>query len=238
MGTTQIAAGLYQLQQVDLELDRLKAEQLSITNALQGSATLRRLWADYHGVQQQLQASLQTQKEAEWTHEDLTRRLNEQEQRLYNGSQRGAKELQALQQEVQRLRAQQNRQEEQLLEAIDGAETLAEVVQQKAAQVKEAEDVWQKEKEKLVLDREQVEGRAQKAQEQRARLVAGLPEELVKRYDGMRKSKQGRAISKVEQNSCQWCRVILTPSELQKVRVSAELQTCTNCGRILYYERG
>ena len=237
MGTTQIAAVLYQLQQVDLELDRLKAEQLSITNALQGSATLRRLWADYHGVQQQLQASLQTQKEAEWTHEDLTRRLNEQEQRLYNGSQRGAKELQALQQEVQRLRAQQNRQEEQLLEAIDGAETLAEVVQQKATQVKEAEDAWQKEKEKLVSDREQVEGRAQKAQEQRARLVAGLPEELVKRYDGMRKSKQGRAVSKVEQNSCQWCRVILTPSELQKVRVSAELQTCTNCGRILYYER-
>jgi predicted nucleic acid-binding Zn-ribbon protein len=238
MGTTQIASILYQLQQVDLELDRLKAEQLSITNALQGSALLRRVWADYHGVQQQLQASLQAQKEAEWTHEDLTRRLNEQEQRLYNGSQRGSKELQALQQEVQHLRAQQNRQEEQLLEAIDGAETLAEVVQQKAAQVKEAEDAWQKEKEKLLVEREQVEGRTQKAQEQRARLTEGLPEELVKRYDGMRKSKQGRAVSKVEQNSCQWCRVILTPSELQKVRVSPELQTCTNCGRILYYERG
>jgi predicted nucleic acid-binding Zn-ribbon protein len=238
MGTTQIAATLYQLQQIDLDLDRLKAEQQTITQALQGSATLRRLWEDYKTAQQQLQASLQAQKEAEWTNEDLTRRLNEQEQRLYNGATRGAKELQALQQEVQRLRAQQNRQEEQLLEAIDGAESMAEVVQQKAAQVKEAEDAWQKEREKLIADREQVEGRSQKTQERRAKLTTGLPEELVKRYDGMRKSKQGRAISKVEQNSCQWCRVILTPSELQKVRVSPELQTCTNCGRILYYERG
>ena len=235
--TTQIAAVLYQLQQIDLDLDRLKAEQQSITSALQGSATLRRLWEDYRVAQQQLQASLQTQKDAEWTHEDFTRRLNEQEQRLYNGSARGTKELQALQQEVQRLRAQQNRQEDRLLEAIDGAEMLAEVVQQKAEQVKEGENAWQKEKEKLTAEREQVEGRAQKAQEQRARLTANLPEELVKRYDGMRKTKQGRAVSKVEQNSCQWCRVILTPSELQKVRVSPELQTCTNCGRILYYER-
>ena len=77
----------------------------------------------------------------------------------------------------------------------------------------------------------------QDLQGKRQQLVVGLNEDVVKRYEAMRKTKQGRAISRIEQNSCQWCRVILTPSELQKVRISPELQTCLNCGRILYYQR-
>jgi hypothetical protein len=74
-------------------------------------------------------------------------------------------------------------------------------------------------------------------QDKRQKLSTTLGEPLLKRYETMRRTKQGRAVSKVDQNSCQWCRVILTPSELQLVRISPDLQTCTNCGRILYYER-
>lgn len=84
---------------------------------------------------------------------------------------------------------------------------------------------------------EQIEQQQRQLREKREQLLVNLNVDLVKRYETMRRTKQGRAVSKVEQNSCQWCRVILTPSELQHVRISTELQTCTNCGRILYYDR-
>ena len=77
----------------------------------------------------------------------------------------------------------------------------------------------------------------QELQTKRIQLATSVDAEFISRYETMRRMKQGRAISKVEQNSCQWCRVILTPSELQRVRISSQLQTCTNCGRILYYDR-
>ena len=43
MSTTQIAAALFQLQQLDLELERVIAEQQAIVKSLQGSVTLQKL---------------------------------------------------------------------------------------------------------------------------------------------------------------------------------------------------
>ncbi len=237
MSTTQVAATLFQLQQLDLELDRLKAEDQALTTSLQGNASLRRFRQELDAARQQWQASLQAQKDSEWTLEDINQRLEQQEKRLYNGNTTNPKELQSLQQETQRLRAQQSRQEERVLEALDLAESLQENVDRKEIALKGEEERWQKEQAALFLRREQIAQQQQTLSARRSQITSGLDEALVKRYEAMRKSKQGRAVSKVENNSCQWCRVILTPSELQLTRISNELQTCTNCGRILYYDR-
>lgn len=237
MSTTQVVAALFQLQQLDLELDRVTIECQSTGNALRGNATLQRLRSDSKAAQQQLQAGLQAQKEAEWALADLNRRLKTQEQRLYDGAVTNPKELQSLQQEVQRLRGQQSRQEEHVLEVIDAAETLQEMAQKRETALKEAETAWKQESAALTTRLEQLEQRKQELQNKRAQLTTTLEPALLQRYEAMRRTKQGRAISKVEQNACQWCRVILTASELQRVRLNADIQTCSNCGRILYYER-
>src|SRR5579863_9979420 len=237
MSAAQSVAVLYQLQQIDLELERLTTEQQTLSNSLQGDSKVQKARAEHSSVQQQLHTSQQAQKEAEWTLEDLSRRLSTQEQRLYNGTVSSPKELASLQQEVQRLRGQQSRQEDRVLEVIETTEALQETAQRKAATLQQAEETWQKENAAMILHREQLETRKQETQAKRTAFAGGIDAALLSRYEAMRRTKQGRAVSKVEQSSCQWCRVILTPSELQRVRVSPELQTCTNCGRILYYDR-
>src|SRR3989442_2155286 len=142
MSTTKIAATLYQLQQLDLELERLNAEQQALVNSLQGDSVLKKLRAENKIAQQQLQSGLQAQKDAEWALEELDRRLHMQEQRLYSGTVTNPKELSALQQEVQRLRAQQNRQEEMVLEVLLETESLQETANRKAEALQEAEEKW------------------------------------------------------------------------------------------------
>ena len=237
MSTTQSAATLFQLQQLDLELERLTAEQQALANTLQGNMQLRKLRTEQARAQQELHTGLQSQKEAEWTLEELNRRLTTQEQRLYSGSISNPKELYTLQQEVQHLRAQQSRQEEMALEVMEAAESLQETMSRATETLQQAEEEWARSNAEGILRRDQLETKRQELQRKREQLAAAIDAELLKRYETLRRSKQGRAISKVEQNSCQWCRVILTPSELQRVRVSKELQTCSNCGRILYYDR-
>jgi len=237
MSTTQVTSTLFQLQQFDLELDRINAEKQSVAQALQGNSTLHKARMAYTNAQQQLHTGEQAQKDAEWSLEDISRRLSTQEQRLYGGNGVNSKEMNALQQEVQRLHAQHHRQEEVVLEVMDSTEALQEAVQQRRRELQRVEEEWQKESLVLTSRREQLEVRQQETQTKRTQLATTIPPDLLQRYDGMRRTKQGRAVSKVEQGSCQWCRVILTPSELQHVRVSPDLQTCTNCGRILYYER-
>src|SRR6266516_1661873 len=213
MNTTPQAAQLFQLQQLDLELDRVSAE-------LQAVAT-----------------GLQTQKEAEWALEDVNNRLKAQEQRLFNGSVNNPKELQSLQNEVQRLRAQQSHQEETTLEVIDAAESLQEAAQRRLEALQKAEEAWQHEASTLSSRRDQLVVHQAELQDRRALQASAVEQSVLARYAALRRPRQGRAVSKVEQNACQWCRVILNHSELQHVRVNADLQTCTNCGRILYYDR-
>ncbi len=237
MSATHIPATLYQLQQIDLELDRLTNEEQALSSSLQGNSALQRARAEHTLAQQQLRSSQQAQKEAEWTFEDLGRRLSTHEQRLYNGTVTNSKELSSLQQEVQRLRAQQSRQEDTVLEVIEATEALQDTAQRKAAALQQAEETWQQENAALVLRREQLERQKQEAKARRTSFAGNIDAALLTRYETLRRTKQGRAVSKIEQSSCQWCRVILTPSELQRVRVSSDLQTCSNCGRILYYDR-
>ncbi len=237
MSTTQIAAALYQLQQLDLELERLAAEQQVVVKSLQGNARLQELRIELNSAQQQLRSRLQAQKEAEWALEELTRRLGAQEQRLYSGMVSNPKELNALQQEIQHLRTQQGRQEDTYLEVMEATESLQEESRRKAETLQQAEEAWTRESATMLARRDQLEVRKQELQARRTQMLTSIDAGFISRYEAMRRAKQGRAISKVEQNSCQWCRVILTPSELQHVRISSQLQTCSNCGRILYYDR-
>jgi uncharacterized protein len=237
MGTTQIAATLFQLQQLDLEIERLTAEQQTLANSLQSTSSLKKLRAEQDIAQQQLLSGLQAQKEAEWALDELEQRLKQQQQRLYGGSVTNAKELQALQQEIQHLLAQQTRQEELALEMIEAAEALQEVNKRKLEALQMAEKSWEKANAAGAIRHQELEEMHQELRTKREGLATTLNAEFIKRYESMRKPKQGRVVSKVEQNSCQWCRVILTPSELQRVRISNELQTCSNCGRILYHDR-
>src|SRR6266567_1566362 len=109
MSTTQIAAALYQLQQLDFELERISNEQQTVATSLQGNAALQQLRAEQKTAQKQLQSALQAQRDAEWTLEDLGRRLKAQEQRLYSGVVKNPKELNALEQEILHLRLQQDK---------------------------------------------------------------------------------------------------------------------------------
>jgi uncharacterized protein len=237
MSMTQIAAALYQLQQLDFELDRVAAEQQVVAKSLQGNVRLQELRVEHNSAQEQLRSRLQAQKEAEWALEELTRRLGAQEQRLYSGMVSNPKELNALQQEIQHLRTQQGRQEDTYLEVMEVAESLQEEARRKAEMLQQAEVAWTRESATMLGRRDQLEVRKQELQARRTQMLTSIDAGFISRYEAMRRAKQGRAISKVEQNSCQWCRVILTPSELQRVRISSQLQTCTNCGRILYYDR-
>jgi len=235
MSTTQVAAQLFQLQQLDLEKDHLLAEQQVLATSLKGTRTLQKLRTECTTLQQQLQASEQSHAEADWALADVNTRLKVQEQRLQEkkGSEQ---EQQGQQAEIKRLKAQQSRQEELVLQATDAEEFLREMVERKQSDLEHAEKDWHQENAVHFERYNQVGARLNELQTQRTLLIASLSEENVQRYDSMRKTKQGRAVSKVEKNSCEWCLAILTYSELQKVLASPVLQTCTNCGRILYYD--
>lgn len=71
--------------------------------------------------------------------------------------------------------------------------------------------------------------------EERTRLVSGIEEGVLGRYQRIFQSKHGQAIVGIKHGMCSGCNIKLTAQEIHTARHDDELVTCTNCGRILYW---
>jgi hypothetical protein len=71
----------------------------------------------------------------------------------------------------------------------------------------------------------------------RAELAAGVDESTRNRYERILKSKGENVVVGIEHSACGGCHMKLSAQVVTTCRGAAELVTCPNCGRILYFSR-
>lgn len=81
-----------------------------------------------------------------------------------------------------------------------------------------------------------IKARIDELQAQREELIASLDTSLAKRYEALRKEKNGTAVCELEDDHCTVCRSIIPDSILAKLRKSQELGECPNCHRMMVVE--
>lgn len=234
MSRTTRAASLYQLQQLDGEVERVAAEAQAITAALQDDSALRQAKQDVEAAQRAFQQRQQALRFAEQELADLAARIKAHNNRLYSGSLTNPRELGSLQQEVQHLREVHSAQEDRVLEAMAAAEDAQALVERNKARADAAEKARQQDQTSLVERQRQVEARLTELRERRQSLAESCEPPLLQRYEQIRRTRGGKAVALAEGGTCQGCRVSLTASDMQRLRTSADVTTCSNCGRILY----
>jgi predicted nucleic acid-binding Zn-ribbon protein len=166
----------------------------------------------------------------------------------YQGSQRGKlearlyevktnKEYSAVLAEIEALKVEKGRIEEEVL-------GLMELQERKARDLVEAE---------ARLTRQEGEARSQEAaaseelraleadlaavRTERESVARDLPRDLLVQYARLLKGRGGLAVAMVGPSGiCGGCRVGLTPQRFMQVRHSNDVLTCESCGRILYYQ--
>jgi len=134
------------------------------------------------------------------------------------------------------LRRQLAQAEDALLEALIASEAAAETAT--IAQ----RDLAQQTKER---DATQVSLRAEHARlterliAERARQTAArraVPADILHTYDTLRPRRAGRAVARLDDDTCAVCLVAVSPSRLAAARDGEKLAFCENCGRILWAE--
>src|SRR5258708_34559084 len=116
--------------------------------------------------------------------------METKEQGLYSGMVTNTKELHALQQEVQHLQAQQNRQEELTLEMLLATESLQEDARRKAEALRQAEGKWGGEKAEGAVSRAELGAKQEEIQARGEQFFASLEVELVMRVQGLGSTRQ------------------------------------------------
>ena len=226
------AKQLYQLQEVDLELESNEQALKRITSQLGESETIARMRNYLASEQQRLEELQKQQHSIEWEIEDLDTKLKTTEEELYSGRIKNPKELSNLQHEVDGLKARRAKLEDKALEIMEQAELATKSVASIDSELQSLESEWQTQQKELSKNLEHVKTVISDLNHKRQLVTADIDAKTYEAYEQLKKQKK-TAVAKVEQGICRGCRISLPVNELQRVR-SGSLIRCSSCGRILF----
>jgi predicted nucleic acid-binding Zn-ribbon protein len=227
-----VAKQLYQLQDIDLEIEANERTLSQIASQLGESEAVIRTQSHLQLEQQRLEELKRKQHSAEWEIDDISTKLATAEETLFSGRIRNPKDLASLQQEVEMLKAKRDRMEEKALEIIDGVEQSETSATRIGNELATLQAEWRHQQQQLANDLERVKATLSELRQRWQLLADEISPLAIELYQGLRKVK-GMAVARVEQGICRGCRISLPITELQRAR-SGDLVKCSSCGRILF----
>ena len=227
-----IARQLYQLQEVDLEIESNEQTLRRLVSQLGENREIVEAQTKLTSEQRRLDELKHQQHSAEWEIDDLVSKVTAAEEQLYSGRIKNPKELTNLQHEVDILKAKRDQMENRALEIMDQVESTEASVAAKSSELNRLETEWHRQQEQLSTDIETLKSKLSDLGHKRQLISAEVDPQAVVVYDKLRQQK-GQAVAKVEQGICRGCRISLPFSGLQQVR-SGNLVQCGSCGRILF----
>jgi predicted nucleic acid-binding Zn-ribbon protein len=225
---------LYQLQQVDLEIESASRRLKEIAASLVESNELKQARKMVVEAQARLAKRRARMKDLDLEVSSLSHKIETDEQRLYSGRVTNPKELASLQDEVASLQRWRDKKEDDLLEVMVAAEEGEAALADAQAILTQISETWRAEQGDLADEQAQLQARLRELNEQRESLVAAIGPEDMAIYERLRQRKAGRAVALVKDGICQGCRMNPPTSQVQHARSGTELVFCNNCGRILH----
>ena len=227
-----VAKQLYQLQEIDLEIESEEQSLSQKTSQMGERQALDSAQSKLASEQQRLKELRHQQHSAEWEVDDMLSKIAAVEQQLYGGKITNPKELSSLQHEATTMKAKSDQLENKALEIIDQVEAAEKSVAAASNGFKKLEDEWHRLQQQLSDEIEQLKSSLADLNQKRQQLSEEIESQAVKLYEKIRQQKKP-PVARVEQGICRVCRISLSASELQRVRGGNPVQ-CGSCGRILF----
>jgi predicted nucleic acid-binding Zn-ribbon protein len=229
---------LLALQENDSAIDRLSARR----RTLEAGETVVVARAEADAAERALgelglQVDVMSRDQRRFEHEidSISQKVSSEEKRLFDGSIANAKELEAIQHELDNLKKRRSDREDELLALLEQREELDERATE-AGKVashsrREVEETVAAADEELV----QVVGELKAHIAAREEIVPLLDPDLVELYEDLRKTKKGVGAAALIDGVCQGCHEQLSASELDRMKRSDGVKRCDHCRRILVF---
>ncbi len=227
---------LAQLNEVDLAIDALRARTGEIAAALQEPTALRAARDRLAAAAAELAHWRAVQAEREQIQRQIAARLMQTEKRLYSGAVRNPKELEDVERDVAQQRRQHSQAEDTLLDALIALEAATEAHTAAQAELIERTREWTAAEAALRAEQAQLAERLAAERARQAALRQAVPADLLRVYDALRPRRGGRAVARLDDDTCSECRVAVSPGRIAAIREGDDLVYCENCGRILWGE--
>lgn len=225
---------LYELQEVDLEIDAKRETLSQVMSRLGESEILDEARLSLSRDEEKLVELQRSQREVEREVEDLQVKAAAATDKLYGGTVKNPKELTSLQEQLSNLQRKIGEGDDKTLDIMSDVEEAQKDLSLKRSEVSKIEEEWQAEQAALSQEQTELSAALASLEQKRTELASRLDTGSLELYEAIRKKRQGRAVAKLERGVCQGCRIALPMSELQRARMGQELVQCGSCERVLY----
>ena len=146
------------------------------------------------------------------------------------------KEYSAVLTEIEEIKQEKARMEEEVLVLMEAQERLAGDIREVETRFKQLEGEGRSQEVTLKEQLRGVETDLAAVRTERKELTSQLPGPILADYDRILRARGGLALVPVTKpNFCGACRMTITPQRLQELRAQASLIPCESCGRYLYW---
>ena len=225
---------LYELQELDLQIDELTETLAELEAQLADDSVVaeaKRRVAVLEGHAEQIAAN---RRSIDRAIEDLQTRLARTQERMYSGSIKSVKEMEAAEEERTNTERDIAANEDRLLEVMVRADEVDDTLAKGRQVVKRLEEQRSVAIAALTARAEETRASLDDLTPRRDSTWDAISAPVLHRYESLRSSRGGTAIATVERGMCSGCRMTLSTSEQQRIRSATEPMLCSSCHRILY----
>lgn len=145
------------------------------------------------------------------------------------------KEYSAVLAEIESLKVEKARIEEEILSLMEAQERMARELVEAEARLRAREQQAGVEEARAQGELREAEAALAQVRAEREGLSREVPRELLATYQRLLRGRGGLAVVPVQGGICAGCHVTLTPQHFQEIRSNQNILTCESCGRILYW---
>lgn len=227
-------ADLFDLQEVDLQIDRLLDRRQNLPE-LDRYRTVHEQLDEARSRMDQLKAQqrqlgLELDK-AEGELEIISEKLKEAETRLFAGGM-SSRETEHKRLEVTSLRGQEEALEEKVLGLLDRKEEIDERVAAAQREINEIESAHSELEDKISSEWRAIDAEIARREARKAEIAPAIPDDLIETYEQLRRTKEGVAVGRLDDGQCGGCHLHLSLTE-QAEAAESDPPRCVHCRRIL-----
>lgn len=164
--------------------------------------------------------------------DDEIKRLNERLNVVRNNA-----EYQATLFQIEAVRKERDVMQEQCLQHLEAVEALRPEVTAAEAAVAAEEKVLEGFLAEAEALRRSRAGAIAEVRGRREQVASGVPDDLLREYEGLFKTRDGVAVSAVEGGYCQGCYNKITMNDTARLLGNSSIVRCGSCQRILYLQK-
>ena len=222
---------LYDLLELDKEIEQCRKSIKEIDDALEDKALLFQSEQSLNKATSILKSQEAARVDLELTIESTTTKGNGIEKKMYSGAVTNPRELEDMQKELQIVRSQESKLEENLLNVLQSLEKTRPAVTKLTAHVDNIRTNRENQESRLVNERATLNKSSTKLVEQRGNLSSLINPQYLTLYQSIRVPNP---LVKIEKGMCQGCRIALPTNLIKTARISVNPTQCPSCTRILY----